>query len=239
MTRPGVDIKALVFDVFGTVVDWRRSIAAEGRELGRRLGLDADWEGLADAWRGRYQPSMERVRSGERPWARLDDLHLESLRALLPEFGLEGMPEAEILHFNRAWHRLEPWPDSVPGLTRLKVRYILATLSNGNVALLLNMARHAGLPWDTILGAEPARAYKPLPQAYLRTVEFLGLEPGEVMLVAAHNDDLVAARECGLRTAFIPRPTEYGPHQVKDFDAEHDFDVVAEDMQDLATRLGC
>lgn len=234
-----MEVKALVFDVFGTVVDWRTSIIREGHSLGDRLGLQADWEGLADAWRGRYQPSMDRVRRGERPWTKLDDLHRESLVALLPEFGIEGLSDADIDDFNRAWHRLDPWPDSVPGLTRLKTRFIIAPLSNGNIALLLNMARNAGIPWDTILGAEPARAYKPLPESYLRTADFLGLEPARVMLVAAHNDDLIAARECGLRTAFIPRPNEYGPHQQRDFAAEHDFDYVADDMQALAQKLGC
>jgi len=209
-----LDVRALVFDVFGTVVDWRSSIIAEGLELGRRTGIEADWEGLADAWRGCYQPSMDQVRKGLRPWIKLDDLHRDSLRALMPRFGLQTLSEEEVERFNRASHRLTPWPDSVPGLTRLKTRYIITTLSNGNVALLLNMARNAGLPWDTILGAEPARAYKPLPEAYVSTVDFLGLVPSQVMMVAAHNDDLLAARECGLRTAFIPRPTEYGPHRM-------------------------
>jgi 2-haloacid dehalogenase len=182
---------------------------------------------------------METVRTGKRPWTRLDDLHMESLRALLDEFSITGLSEAEIDHFNRAWHRLEPWPDSVPGLTRLHRRYPLAPCSNGNVALLMNMARHAGLPWDAILGAEPARAYKPLPEAYLRTSDFLGLPPTRVMLVAAHNDDLMAARSNGLRTAFVARPTEYGPTQSTDLRAEHDFDYVASSMEDLADRLGC
>lgn len=233
------DIKALVFDVFGTVVDWRTSVTREGRALGARKGIQADWEGLADAWRGRYQPSMEEVRSGRRPWTNLDTLHRESLTELLGEFGIEGLSEQEIDDFNRAWHRLDPWADSVEGMCRMREKFTLATLSNGNTALLVNMAKRAGLPWDAILGAEPARAYKPLPEAYLRTVAFLGLEPGEVMLVAAHNDDLVAARSHGLRTAFVSRPTEYGPHQSKDFEAEHDFDYVAKDMLDLATQLHC
>ncbi len=232
-------IKACVFDVFGTVVDWRSSIIREGRALGERKAIDADWEALADAWRGRYQPSMEKVRSGARPWVKLDDLHRESLIALLEEFDIRGLDRTEIDDFNRAWHRLDPWPDSVPGLTRMKTRFILATLSNGNVSLLLNMARRAGLPWDTILGAEPARAYKPQPEAYLATADFLGLAPGEVMLVAAHNDDLLAAQALGFHTAFISRPTEYGPHQQHDFEAEHDFSYVATDMLDLATQLGC
>ena len=231
------DIKALVFDVFGTVVDWRSSIIREGQAFGERLGLNADWAKFADAWRGRYQPSMEAVRSGNRAWAKLDDLHRESLLALIDEFNLGTVSESDIDDFNRAWHRLAPWPDSVPGLTRLRTRFALAPCSNGNVALLMNMARNAGLPWDAILGAEPARAYKPLPEAYLRTVDFLGLRPRQVMMVAAHNDDLVAAGEQGLRTAFIARPGEYGPNQQKDLRAEHDFDYIARDMEDLADQL--
>ena len=184
-------VKALVFDVFGTVVDWRSSIIKEGQKLGREHNLDVDWVAFADAWRGKYQPSMERVRRGEREWVRLDDLHHESLLELFIEFGIKGLSEDQIGDFNRAWHRLRPWPDSVEGMQRMKRKFILATLSNGNIALLVNMAKFSGLPWDVILGAEPARAYKPLPQAYLCTCEFLDLAPDEVMLVAAHNDDLV------------------------------------------------
>ena len=232
-------IGAVVFDVFGTVVDWRTSIIRQGVELGRRKGFDADWEAFADAWRGKYQPSMEKVRSGERPWTRLDDLHRESLLELIEEFGLRGLSIDEIDDFNCAWHRLDPWPDSVVGLARLKSRYVIATLSNGNIALLLNMAKRAGLPWDAILGAEPARAYKPTPASYLRTAEFLGLPTNRVMLCAAHNDDLVAARTHGYRTAFVRRPTEYGPHQQKDLKAEHDFDVIGESIVEVAQKLGC
>ena len=170
---------------------------------------------------------------------RLDDLHRESLLELLSEFDIEVLSEAEIDHFNRAWHRLRPWPDSVEGLNRMKRKFILGTLSNGNVALLVNMAKFAGLPWDVILGAEPARAYKPLPEAYLRTCEFLDLAPGQVMLVAAHNGDLLHARSHGLRTAFVARPEEYGPGQTKDRSAEHEFDFVAGDFLDLAGQLTC
>jgi len=231
------DVQALVFDVFGTVVDWRSSIIDEGRSFGERLGVSTDWARFADSWRSRYQPSMEAVRSGKRAWTKLDELHRESLLALLEEFEIHAISEADIDHFNRAWHRLRPWPDSVPGLTRLRTRFPLAPCSNGNVALLMNMARNAGLPWDAILGAEPARAYKPLPEAYLRTVDFLGLVPRQVMLVAAHNGDLMAASEQGLRTAFVARPTEYGPDQTQDLRAEHDFDYVASSMEDLADQL--
>src|SRR5262245_48473182 len=170
-------IKALTFDVFGTVVDWRTSIAREVETLARAKGLTIDAVRFADAWRGLYQPAMDRVRSGERPWTRLDDLHRESLDRLLVEFGVRGLGEDDIDHLNRAWHRLDPWPDAVPGLTRLRRRFVLATLSNGNVALMVNMARRAGLPWDAILGAEVARHYKPEPEAYLMTADFLGLRP--------------------------------------------------------------
>lgn len=232
-------IKAVVFDVFGTVVDWRASIIREGRALGERKAIDADWEAFADAWRGKYQPSMERVRKGERPWTKLDDLHRESLLELLNEFKIDGLDKDEIEDFNRAWHRLDPWPDSVEGLTRLKRKYVIATLSNGNVALLLNMAKRAGLPWDAILGAEPARSYKPAPESYLRTADFLGLPTEKVMLCAAHNDDLMAARSHGYRTAFVRRATEYGPHQKKDFEAEHDVDVIGESIVEIAEKLGC
>jgi 2-haloacid dehalogenase len=233
------EVAALTFDVFGTVVDWRGSIARELRGWFGRRGIERDWDAVADRWRALYQPAMEEVRRGRRPWTRLDDLHRDNLRVVLDEFGLAGLNEPEIEHLNRAWHRLDPWPDAVDGLTRLKRRFILATLSNGNVALLVDMARRAGLPWDAILGAEVARAYKPMPEAYLRTSDLLGLEPNRCMMVAAHNDDLQAAGALGFRTAFVARPTEHGPKQTRDLCAEHAFDVVASDFLDLADRLGC
>ena len=232
-------VKALTFDVFGTVVDWRASIIREGKALGRSKGISVDWQAFADQWRGLYQPSMEMVRSGARPWVKLDDLHRESLDQLLATFSINCLSEAEIDHFNRAWHRLEPWPDSVAGLIRLKRRFVLATLSNGNVALLVNMAKHAGLPWDAVLGAEVAGHYKPKAEAYLVTADLLGVSPEQVMLVAAHNGDLRAAHACGYRTAFVLRTTEYGPHQTKDLGAEQDFDIIASDFGDLADRLRC
>jgi 2-haloacid dehalogenase len=232
-------IRALTFDVFGTVVDWRTSIIREGRQLGAAKGLDVDWEAVADKWRGLYQPMLERVRSRAMPWTRLDDLHRMSLDRLLGEMGIRGLGEAEIEHLNRAWHRLDPWPDAVAGLLRLRRRYILATLSNGNVALIVNMARRAGLPWDAVLGAEVARHYKPQPEAYLTTASLLGLRPDECMMVAAHNGDLAAARALGFRTAFVVRPTEYGPKQATDLGADREWDVIASDFGDLADRLGC
>jgi len=232
-------VKALGFDVFGTVVDWRSSIMREGEALGRAKGLDVNWEAFTDAWRGLYQPGLDKVRTGAMPWTRLDDLHRMSLDRLLVDFEIRGLSESEVDHLNRVWHRLDPWPDSVPGLTRLRKKYVLATLSNGNIALIVNMAKRAGLPWDAILGAEPARHYKPQPEAYLRTADFLGLRPEECMLVAAHNGDLAAAARVGFHTAFVRRPTEYGPTQTRDLRAEQAWDVVAESMVDLAAKLGC
>lgn len=233
-----VGVKALVFDVFGTVVDWRGSLIDELSAWGRARGLAADWTGLVDAWRAAYAPSMDRVRRGELPWTNLDSLHRASLEALAPRFGVVGLDAAAMDWVNRGWHRLRPWPDSVDGLARLKARYIISPLSNGNVALLTNMAKHAGLPWDLVLCAEVFRHYKPDAETYLGAARLLGLEPGEVMMCAAHNQDLAAAQALGLRTAFIARPTEYGPHQVRDFGAEGEWDVVVGDIGALADRLG-
>ena len=232
-------VKALLFDVFGTVVDWRGSLIDELTAFGRARGLAVDWAEFADAWRGLYQPSMEAVRSGNRAWTILDVLHRESLDTLIARHGLEGLSEADRVHLNTAWHRLRPWPDVVGGLTRLKSRAIIGTLSNGNVGLLTRLAKNAGLPWDVVLGAETAQAYKPMPQAYLRSAELLNLRPGEVMLVAAHNGDLAAARAAGLATAFVARPAEYGPKQARDFKAESDWDIVAEDFHGVADVMGC
>jgi 2-haloacid dehalogenase len=231
-------VKALVFDVFGTVVDWRSSIIAEAEAFGARKGIAIDWAALVDQWRGGYQPAMQRVRSGELPWTKLDALHRMTLDRLLREFGVSGLDEAETDWLNRAWHRLKPWPDAVAGLTRLRRRFLLGTLSNGNVSLLTNMAKNAGLPWDCILSAELVRHYKPDPETYRMALELLSLQRGEVMLVAAHNSDLAAAAAEGLATGFVARPTEYGPHQVKDIKAEHEFDIVARDFVDLADQLG-
>ncbi|HUK09959.1 MAG TPA: haloacid dehalogenase type II [Stellaceae bacterium] len=231
-------VKALVFDVFGTVVDWRSSIIRELEAFGRGKGVAADWTRIADEWRGGYHPAMDRVRKGELPWTVLDDLHRVTFDALLTRHGVAGLSEAEKDHLVRAWHRLKPWPDAVDGLTRLKRRFIIGTLSNGNVALLLNMAKHSGLPWDNIFSAELVRHYKPDPETYRSVPALLRIDPSEAMLVAAHNNDLVAAQREGLKTGFVARPTEYGPHQSRDFRAEHDFDVVARDFIHLAELLG-
>jgi 2-haloacid dehalogenase len=226
-----------VFDVFGTVVDWRSSLIEDLSAWGAARGLPADWTGLVDAWRAAYAPSMDRVRRGALPWTNLDALHQQSLETLAPRFGLPGLDDASLDWINRGWHRLRPWPDSVAGLLRLKTRYVISPLSNGNVALLTNMAKHAGLPWDLVLCAEVFRHYKPDPETYLGAAELLGLAPNQVMMCAAHNQDLAAAQRLGLRTAFIARPTEYGPHQVRDFAAEGEWDVVVNDFGGLADRL--
>ena len=229
---------AIVFDTFGTVVDWRGSLIGELTAFGAARGIAADWAGLVDAWRAAYHPSMQRVRAGEVGWTRLDDLHRASLDRLVEEFGIAGLSEADLAHINRGWHRLHPWPDAVAGLARLKTRFIIGPLSNGNVSLLTNMAKHAGLPWDMVFGSDLFGHYKPDPETYLGVARLLDLEPGRVMMAAAHNGDLAAARTCGLMTAFFPRPAEYGPHQKRDFAAEGDWDVVAADIGDLAGRLG-
>jgi 2-haloacid dehalogenase len=233
-------VRALVFDVFGTVVDWRSGVARDAAPFLARYGANADPGAFADAWRRRYEPAMEEVRSGRRPFVRLDVLHRENLEAILPDFGiaLARVPAAELDELTLAWHRLDPWPDVLPGLTRLKRRFIIAPLSNGNVVLMLDMAKRAGLPWDAILGAELARAYKPSPEAYLRTLDILAMRAEEVCMVAAHNSDLAAARACGLATAFVPRPAEHGPGRTRDLRPEQDWDLVVPDFGALADRLG-
>ena len=231
---------ALLFDVFGTVVDWRGSIAREVRRLVARKGRRGrrDWGEFADAWRRRYAPAMQRVRAGELPWQSLDALHRMNLEEILPEFGLR-LTEREKRELNLVWHRLAPWPDSMPGLTRLKRRHVIGTLSNGNMRLLVDMAKQARLPWDCVLSAELFRHYKPDPEVYLGAAALLELPPREVMLVAAHKDDLAAARRCGLRTAFVRRPLERGPKSTPDLADDRRFDFNADDFIDLARQLGC
>jgi len=230
-------IRALLFDVFGTVVDWRGSIIRECSALGRRRRLAADWPAFADAWRAGYRPAMARVRSGELPWMTIDQLHRMILDELLVRFEIEGLTEDEIDHLNRAWHRLDPWPEARRGLALLKRRRIIATLSNGNMALLVNLAKYARLPWDCVLSAELFRHYKPDPQAYLGAAAMLGFEPSEVMMVAAHKDDLRAAQACGLATAFVRRPREQGPKVKLDVAPEPAFDFNARDFVDLARKM--
>jgi len=231
-------VKAMVFDTFGSVVDWRGSIIRDLTQWGRENGYAADWAALADKWRGRYQPQMEKVRSGQREWTILDVLHRESLDALLPEFGLDAMTEVQRQHVNRVWHRLDGWPDSVAGLSRLKSKYIIAPLSNGNISLLTDIAKYTGLPWDLNLSTEVFKCYKPQPQSYLGVCAALQLEPEQVMMCAAHNDDLLAARRVGLKTAFWARPSEHGPGQTTNLQATENWDIVAKDIRDLARQMG-
>ena len=234
MTGP----KALAFDVFGTVVDWRSSIIRELEDFGRAHEVEADWSAMADGWRAGYAPAMNRVRDGELPWTRIDDLHRMVLDELLAAAGIAPIAEGDVDHLNRAWHRLDPWPDSVAGLTRLKERFVITTLSNGNVSLLTNMAKRAGLPWDCVISAELFHHYKPDPQAYLGCADLLGVQPEELMLVAAHPSDLRAARDAGLGTAYVVRPLEYGPNQRPHRMDDGEFDFTATDFLDLADQLG-
>ena len=231
-------IEALTFDVFGTVVDWRGTIIREGSRIGAEKGISADWAEFADAWRGGYEPAMRRVRLGERPWEKIDVLHREILDGLLDRLGLSGLTEREKDDLNRVWHRLDPWPEAVDGLERLRSRFVVASLSNGNMALLTNMVKNAGLPWDCVLSAELARQYKPDPSVYLTAADLLGLPPERVMMVAAHAHDLNGAKAAGLRTAFIHRPLEFGPDRTPDVPPPGAFDVSATDFLDLAAKLG-
>lgn len=232
--------EALLFDVFGTCVDWRTSVASEAAKAIAAAGGPAatDTLAFASSWRARYQPAMQEIRSGKRAYVDLDILHRENLDATLDEFGLDAFFDDDARDkLNRAWEKLSPWPDTVDGLTALKKQFIIAPCSNGSMALMTRLAKHSGLPWDCILGAGFARAYKPTPEAYLRSCAALQLPPERVMMVAAHNDDLKAARELGLMTCFIPRPTEYGPDQEKDLAPSERWDLVATDMNDVAASL--
>jgi len=232
-------IRAVLFDTFGSVVDWRSGVAREVSVFAARHHVELDEWAFADAWRSRYQPSMEPVRSGAREFVPLDVLHRENLLVTLTEFGLDptGIHDAEIDALNTAWERLDPWPDSVEGLRVLGEQVIVGPLSNANLALLLHMAQRARLPWTVIVGSDATRAYKPDPRAYRNVAEMLRLEPGEVMLAAAHNGDLRAAGTAGLATAFFARPTEHGPAQTTDLRAEGTWDVVCDDIVDLARRI--
>jgi 2-haloacid dehalogenase len=235
LNRVKADTKVLAFDIFGTVVDWHGSIVREVQALHPHVDANA----FALAWRAGYQPAMQRVRSGELGWTRIDELHRLILNELLPQFGLTHLSEPERIHLNRVWHRLDAWPDSVAGLTRLKQRFTICSLSNGNLGLLTNMAKRAGLPWDCVLSAEVFRAYKPDPAAYLGLVQVFDLSPHQVMLCAAHHDDLAAARACGLSTAYIERPLEFGASQIKDVSPQPGHLLHAHDLMALADLLGC
>ena len=231
-------VQALTFDVFGTVVDWRGSIIREVRALARQRGLRVNAAKFADAWRAGYRPAMDRVSSGELPWMKIDDIHRMILDDILGKFGITRLAESEKGDLNHVWHRLKPWPDSVRGLKRLKKTFTIATLSNGNVALLNNMAKNAGLPWDLILSAELFHHYKPDPETYLGAAQLLGLKPHEVMMVAAHKHDLLSAARYGLRTALVLRPLEYGKGKHPDLSPDPAFDINAGNFVDLAQQLG-
>lgn len=235
MTLAG--IKALTFDVFGTVVDYRSAIIAEGQQINQAKGLDVDWGHFTDAWRGQYRPAMDKVMSGELPWTNIDGLHRMILDQLLIDFGIDVFTDEEKVHLNLVWHRLGPWPDAIEGLQRLRERFVVATLSNGNMALLTNMAKYSNIPWDCILSAELARRYKPDPQVYLMAAELLGLHPHEILMVAAHQSDLQAAQKVGFKAAFVLRPLEFGPDNFPDLTPDPAFEIVANDFIDLADQL--
>jgi 2-haloacid dehalogenase len=228
-------VKVLAFDVFGTVVDWHGSIVDEMRSL----APEVDGSAFALAWRAGYKPAMARVMSGQQGWTLIDDLHRQILQELVEPFGLGGWSDAQLDHLNKVWHRLAPWPDSVAGLVQLKKKFILTPLSNGNIGLLANMAKRAGLPWDCVLSAEVFRAYKPDPATYLGVAKVFDVPPEQVMLVAAHHDDLEAARACGLRTAYVERPWEFGRTQPKDISPQPGNDLHVKDFSELARVLGC
>jgi len=232
------EVKALLFDVFGTLVDWRNSIARETRECLGPLGIALDWEAFADAWRDQYQPAMDEVRTGRLPFSKLDLLHRRNLDVILRDFGLERVDDAVRTRLNLAWHRLDAWPDVTSGLTRLRARFRIAPCSNGNISLLVDLARRNGFPWDAILGAEIARDYKPKPVVYLSAAAAFDCQPRETMMIAAHSSDLAAAAAAGLRTAFIARPDEHGRGKGES-SASVPVDLSAVSLDDLADRLGC
>ena len=230
-------VKALTFDVFGTVVDWRGSIIRQANQWGQMKGLQVDWARFVDRWRAGYGPSMDRVRNGSLPWMKLDRLHRLILEDLLTEFSITGLSEEEKNDWNRVWHRLTPWPDAVEGLTRLRRKFVVSTLSNGNISLLVDMAKFGRLPWDMVLSAELFHHYKPDREVYVGAADLLGCQPAEVMMVAAHPNDLKAAHACGLRTAYVPRPLEYGPGKEAASAIGEPFDVTARDFLALADKL--
>jgi 2-haloacid dehalogenase len=233
------DVKALLFDTFGTIVDWRGSLIADFTAWGEARGIRADWTALVDSWRGAYRPSMDEVRRNpERGFLTLDELQRQSVEPLAAKLGITGLSTADFDYLTLGWHRLKPWPDSVPGLTRLKAKHVISPLSNGNVALMTNLAKYAGLPWDVILCAEIFQHYKPDPETYLGAAKLLGLKPEQVMMVAAHNGDLKAAKAQGLATAFVPRPTEHGPGQKTDLVPDMAFvDIAPKDFVELAAKV--
>jgi 2-haloacid dehalogenase len=242
MTAMALDpVQLLGFDVFGTVVDWRSGVARAAAPFLERHGIAVEAHAFADAWRARYQPAMETVRSGARPWTKLEVLNRENLEQVLAQHGVAAgsIPDGELTELNRAWERLDPWPDAREGLARLKHRFAIAPISNGSIGGMLRLARRGGLLWDALLGAEIAHDYKPKPEVYLASIAAAGYAPAEVAMVAAHNKDLAAARALGLKTIFVRRPHEHGPRQTTDLHAEQDWDVVADGLLEVADALGC
>jgi 2-haloacid dehalogenase len=231
------DLRAILFDTFGTVVDWRGSLVDSLKRFGAERGLDLAWDRVADRWRAKYRPKLDLVRSGEMEWTILDEIHRLGLVEVLEEFNVPALPESDIRFLTECWHRLSPWPDAVEGLHLLRKKFIIGPLSNGNLSLMVNLAKFAGLPWDVVFGCDLFRHYKPDPETYLGACNYLSLRPDQVMMGAAHNYDLAAARKLGLRTAFIPRPVEYGPSQTTDLKAEQAWDVIATDFVDLANLI--
>jgi len=228
---------ALFFDVFGTLVDWRTSIAREAKDILRPLGHSLDWLAFADAWRGEYQPAMDEIRSGRLPFSKLDVLHRHNLEKILPRFKISGLPAETMRHLNLAWHRLDAWPDSSPGLIRLKKKCMIAPVSNGNISLMVALARRNNFPWDAILGSEIAGDFKPKPRVYLAACEALDLPPGDCMMVAAHSHDLASAAKNGLRTGHIARPNEHGSGKGETAPTVP-VDVAGSNLEDLAGKLG-
>ena len=240
-----LEVKALLFDVFGTVVDWRTGIAIEVQMIAKKYNIELNADDFADAWRAEYQPAMEQIRSGKRSFTILDILHLENLKKIAPRFNLNNLSNEDLNFLVTAWHRLPGWPDSSQGLNKLKKKFILATQSNGNIALMVNMAKYSNLNWDVILGAEVLGHYKPEPQAYIKACKALNLKPSECLMVAAHDDDLKAASLQGMKTAYVHRPFEYGKDklfdiaEVNDYKGNRNWDIMSKDFNDLAFKLGC
>jgi 2-haloacid dehalogenase len=239
MIEQASGVKALVFDVFGTVVDWHGSVAREVRGVAKSKGLRVNAVKFAKAWRAGYRPAMDKVLRGAAPFEKIDVIHRAILEEILAKFKITTLTEEEKARLNLVWHRLKPWPDTVRGLKRLKSKYIIATLSNGNTSLLVNMAKHAGLPWDTVFSSDTFKLFKPDPGMYLGAAGALDLRPEQVMMVAAHKGDLRAAAQCGLKTAFVKRPLEHGRGGTPDLASEPDFTINAESFLDLAAQLGC
>lgn len=237
-STPTGKIRALTFDVFGTVTDWHSAIIRDGQELSRRTGLRTDWAAFANRWRGAYMPALDRVRRGEIPWTRLDALHRQALDRLLSDAGLAAVSEADRQWFNLVWHRLPAWPEVPAALDRLRARFLTATLSNGNVSMLVDIAKYAHLTWDCVLSAELARHFKPDREVYLKAAELLDLKPGQILMVAAHFDDLEGAHAAGLRTAYVARPREYGEGYTMPPRPAFAFDFEARDLAHLADQLG-